>query len=99
MHGCFSEISILLRIFFIRLNCNAGLKDGDLTKLSVAFSRDTDKKVYVQHRMLENVKKCIEWLKEGAVIYVCGDEKHMAHDVDQTLRKLLQNRVERRKKK
>lgn len=57
------------------------MKNGVLTKMDVAFSRDTDKKVYVQHRMLEQSKELFAWLEEGAVIYICGDEKHMAHDV------------------
>ena len=66
------------------------LKDGVLTKMDVAFSRDTDQKVYVQHRMLEKSKELYQWLKEGAYIYVCGDEKHMANDVHQTLATILE---------
>ncbi len=61
------------------------LKDGVLTKMDVAFSRDTEEKVYVQHRMNEHSKELFEWLEQGAVVYICGDEKHMAHDVHQTL--------------
>jgi sulfite reductase (NADPH) flavoprotein alpha-component len=61
------------------------LKDGVLTKMDVAFSRDGDEKVYVQHRMEENSKELFQWLEEGAAVYICGDEKHMAHDVHNTL--------------
>lgn len=61
------------------------IQSGVLTKMDVAFSRDTDKKVYVQHRMLEHSKELFEWLEEGAVLYICGDEKNMAHDVHNTL--------------
>ncbi|WNS82375.1 assimilatory sulfite reductase (NADPH) flavoprotein subunit [Domibacillus sp. DTU_2020_1001157_1_SI_ALB_TIR_016] len=61
------------------------LADGVLTKMDVAFSRDTAEKVYVQHRMQENSKELFEWLQQGAAVYVCGDEKNMAHDVHQTL--------------
>ena len=61
------------------------LQDGVLTKMDVAFSRDTDQKVYVQHRMQENSKELFQWLEEGAAVYVCGDEKNMAHDVHNTL--------------
>ncbi|MFP3845225.1 assimilatory sulfite reductase (NADPH) flavoprotein subunit [Priestia filamentosa] len=61
------------------------LKDGVLTKMDVAFSRDTEEKVYVQHRMKEQGKELFEWLEAGASFYVCGDEKHMAHDVHKTL--------------
>ena len=66
------------------------LKDGVLTKMDVAFSRDTDQKVYVQHRMLEQSKELYNWLKDGAVVYICGDEKHMAHDVHQTLINIIE---------
>jgi sulfite reductase (NADPH) flavoprotein alpha-component len=61
------------------------VKDGVLTKMDVAFSRDTEEKVYVQHRMLEQSKELFAWLQEGAAVYICGDEKNMAHDVHQTL--------------
>ena len=65
------------------------LKDGTLTNLSVAFSRDTDEKVYVQHRLLEHAEEIYKWLEQGAVIYVCGDEKHMAADVNRTLQQIV----------
>ncbi|NHC41757.1 assimilatory sulfite reductase (NADPH) flavoprotein subunit [Bacillus sp. MM2020_1] len=66
------------------------LKTGALTKMDVAFSRDTDEKVYVQHRMLEHSKELFEWLQEGAHLYICGDEKHMAHDVHTTLIEIIE---------
>lgn len=65
------------------------LKEGVLTRMDVAFSRDTEEKVYVQHRMLERSKELYEWLEEGAYFYVCGDEKHMAKDVHHTLITIL----------
>ncbi|WCK56648.1 assimilatory sulfite reductase (NADPH) flavoprotein subunit [Aneurinibacillus sp. Ricciae_BoGa-3] len=65
------------------------VKDGVLTKMDVAFSRDTDEKVYVQHRMLEHSKELFEWMQQGAVIYICGDEKNMAHDVHHTLLEII----------
>ncbi|WP_404359517.1 assimilatory sulfite reductase (NADPH) flavoprotein subunit [Cytobacillus firmus] len=61
------------------------LKDGVLSKLDVAFSRDEDEKVYVQHRMQENSRELFQWLEQGAAVYICGDEKNMAHDVHNTL--------------
>ena len=66
------------------------LQDGVLTKMDVAFSRDTDEKVYVQHRLLEHSKEVFEWLQEGAVVYICGDEKNMAHDVHNTLLEIIE---------
>lgn len=66
------------------------MKEGVLTKMDVAFSRDTDEKVYVQHRMLEQSKELFEWLQDGAHLYICGDEKHMAHDVHHTLLSIIE---------
>lgn len=66
------------------------LNDGVLTKMDVAFSRDTEEKVYVQHRMLEHSKELFEWLQEGAVVYICGDKKNMAQDVHNTLIEIIE---------
>ncbi|WP_166240202.1 sulfite reductase subunit alpha [Paenibacillus turpanensis] len=60
-------------------------KDGVLTRLDAAFSRDTEQKVYVQHKMLENSKELFEWLQGGAYFYICGDKQHMAKDVHNML--------------
>ncbi|NBD38771.1 MAG: assimilatory sulfite reductase (NADPH) flavoprotein subunit [Verrucomicrobia bacterium] len=61
------------------------LKRGLLARMDVAFSRDTDHKVYVQHRMKEQAKELYAWLQDGAYFYVCGDATHMAKDVHQAL--------------
>ena len=61
------------------------LKDGNLSKLDVAFSRDQPEKVYVQHRMIERAKELYAWLQDGAHFYVCGDASRMAHDVHEAL--------------
>ncbi|KON87733.1 sulfite reductase [NADPH] flavoprotein alpha-component [Sporosarcina globispora] len=66
------------------------LKDGVLSKLDVAFSRDDDEKVYVQHRMQENSRELFQWLQDGASVYICGDEKNMAHDVHNTLIEIIE---------
>ena len=71
--------------FLYQVEWQRWLKDGVLNRMDVAFSRDTDQKVYVQHRMLENSRELYQWLQEGAYVYVCGDEKKMAHDVHSTL--------------
>ena len=60
-----------------------------LDRLSLAFSRDRDEKVYVQHRMLEQGAELWRWLAEGAHFYVCGDARHMGKDVDRTLREIV----------
>ncbi len=64
-------------------------RDGFLTRLDLAFSRDQAQKVYVQHRMLENAKELYAWLEEGAYFYVCGDASRMAKDVHQALLDLI----------
>jgi sulfite reductase (NADPH) flavoprotein alpha-component len=61
------------------------LKTGVLTRMNVAFSRDQQQKVYVQHLMAEHGKELYAWLQDGAHLYVCGDEKRMAHDVHDAL--------------
>ena len=66
------------------------LSDGVLTKMDVAFSRDTEEKVYVQHRMLEHSKELFEWLEEGAAFYVCGDKNNMAKDVQNALLEIIE---------
>lgn len=66
------------------------LQDGTLTKMDVAFSRDQAQKIYVQHRLLEHAQEVYEWLQQGAVIYVCGDEKAMAKDVHEALLQIIE---------
>ncbi|MEH7514116.1 sulfite reductase subunit alpha [Gottfriedia acidiceleris] len=66
-------------------------QDGVLTKIDTAFSRDTDQKVYVQHKMLENSKEMFEWIEKGAYFYVCGDKEYMAKDVNEALITILEN--------
>ena len=61
------------------------VKDGALTRIDLAFSRDTDDKVYVQDRMRAQGKELYAWLQEGAYLYVCGDADRMARDVNTTL--------------
>jgi sulfite reductase (NADPH) flavoprotein alpha-component len=71
--------------FLYQLEWQQYLKDGSLTQLDVAFSRDTKEKVYVQHRMMEKSKEIWSWIQEGAHFYVCGDASRMAKDVHSAL--------------
>ncbi|MFC5649564.1 assimilatory sulfite reductase (NADPH) flavoprotein subunit [Paenibacillus solisilvae] len=75
--------------FLYQVEWQRWLKEGVLTRMDVAFSRDTEQKIYVQHRMLEKSKELYQWLEEGAAVYVCGDEKKMAHDVQAALIAIL----------
>lgn len=76
--------------FLYQLDWQNWLKSGVLSKMDVAFSRDGDNKVYVQHRMLEHSRELFEWIEDGAYFYVCGDEKNMARDVHNTLIEIIQ---------
>jgi sulfite reductase (NADPH) flavoprotein alpha-component len=71
--------------FLYQLEWQDALKDGALTRMDVAFSRDTPQKVYVQNRLWDRRRELVEWLDDGAYFYVCGDAKQMAKDVRGTL--------------
>jgi len=60
-------------------------RDGVLTHLDTAFSRDQEKKIYVQDRMREKAPELYRWLERGAYFYVCGDATRMAKDVETAL--------------
>ena len=61
------------------------VKDGLLTHISLAWSRDQQEKIYVQDKLREQGEEVWQWLQEGAHIYVCGDANRMAKDVEQAL--------------
>jgi sulfite reductase (NADPH) flavoprotein alpha-component len=63
--------------------------DGHLARLDTAFSRDNDRKVYVQDRMMEQAPLFWRWLEDGASIYVCGDASRMAKDVNAAICRIV----------
>jgi len=67
--------------FLYQLDWQDALKDGALTRMDVAFSRDTPEKIYVQHKLWDRRAELVEWLDGGAYFYVCGEAKAMAKDV------------------
>jgi sulfite reductase (NADPH) flavoprotein alpha-component len=71
--------------FLYQVEWQQWLKDGVLSRLDVAFSRDSDVKTYVQHRMLEQAQDLFAWIEDGAHVYVCGDANMMAPDVNEAL--------------
>lgn len=75
--------------FYYRDELAAMQDAGLLTRLDLAFSRDQDEKIYVQHRMLEQGEMLWRWLSEGAYFYVCGDASRMAKDVDAALKEVV----------
>lgn len=84
-----------LHDFLYQIEWQSYLEDGLLTKLSVAFSRDLPKKVYVQDKMWENREELFRWIDiEKASFYVCGDEQYMAKDVDAMLRRIIADQMQ-----
>jgi sulfite reductase (NADPH) flavoprotein alpha-component len=81
--------------FLYQLEWQDLLKDGVLSEIDVAFSRDQPDKVYVQHRMWQRRKELFGWLEDGAHLYVCGDEKAMAKDVHATLAAIVADQSQR----
>ena len=70
---------------------DAFMKEGILTRLDCAWSRDQVHKIYVQHKLADNAAEIWKWIDaEGAQFFVCGDARRMAKDVDATLRKIVQ---------
>ena len=63
----------------------APLVGSGALKMSVAWSRDQDHKIYVQHLMDAVGAEIWQWLEKGAAVYMCGDANRMAKDVEQTL--------------
>ncbi len=67
------------------------VSSGLLTRLDLAFSRDQPEKIYVQDRMIEQSVELWSWLEKGAHLYVCGDAKRMAKDVDRALHTVIES--------
>ena len=71
--------------FLYQLEWQRHLRHGRLDRLDVAFSRDQAQKVYVQDRIRECAAEIWRWIEGGAIVYVCGDARHMAGDVNAAL--------------
>lgn len=68
-----------------------------LTKIDIAFSRDQQEKIYVQHKILKNGAEFFEWLEAGSYVYVCGAKEPMSVDVEQTILQIIETFGERTK--
>ena len=75
--------------FLYQTDWHRWLQQGRLTRMDVAFSRDTEPKTYVQHRMMEHRRVLLSWLNHGAYVYVCGNQKRMAPSVHSALETIL----------
>ncbi|MBN4867289.1 MULTISPECIES: NADPH-dependent assimilatory sulfite reductase flavoprotein subunit [Providencia] len=71
--------------FLYQVEWQRYVKEGLLTQISLAWSRDQQQKIYVQDKLREQGEAVWQWLQEGAHIYVCGDANRMAKDVEQAL--------------
>jgi sulfite reductase (NADPH) flavoprotein alpha-component len=76
--------------FLYRDELAALQREGALTRLDLAFSRDQPEKIYVQHRMMDHAAELFAWLEAGAHLYVCGDASRMARDVDTALHRVIE---------
>lgn len=74
--------------FLFQSEIEGWLAAGTLSRIDTAFSRDQDRKIYVQDRMREQGADLWRWLQEGGHFYVCGDASRMAKDVDAALREI-----------
>jgi sulfite reductase (NADPH) flavoprotein alpha-component len=75
--------------FYYRTELEDMFRDGFLTRLDLAFSRDQPERIYVQHKMIDSGAEIWRWLQDGAHFYVCGDASRMAKDVDAALTRII----------
>jgi sulfite reductase (NADPH) flavoprotein alpha-component len=59
--------------------------------LDLAFSRDQNDKVYVQHKLYEKGAEIWSWLNQGAIFYVCGEADPMGKDVEAALHRICED--------
>ena len=78
--------------FLYQVEWQDWLEAGDLAKLDLAFSRDQQEKIYVQHRMQERAEELMDWLDAGASFFVCGAKEPMSEDVEKTLLEIASKR-------
>lgn len=88
-HWLFFGNRHLRRDFLYQAEWLAALKNGTLTRLDVAFSRDQDSRRYVQHLLIERGAELYRWIDAGASIYVCGDAQRMAPEVETAISRIF----------
>jgi len=77
--------------FLYQSEIQSWLETGVLTRVNVAFSRDQQEKIYVQHKMEKHAKEFFNWLESGAYVYLCGAKEPMSVDVEKTILDIIQN--------
>ena len=81
--------------FLYQAEIQTWFETGVLTRANMAFSRDQEEKIYVQHKMLEHGAELFEWLQAGSYVYVCGTKDPMSVDVEKTLLQVISKYGER----
>ena len=76
--------------FLYQTEFQSWLETSVLTKMNVAFSRDQEQKIYVQHKMLKHGNEIYQWLESGAFLYICGAKEPMSVDVENTLLQIIE---------
>ncbi|QYN43154.1 assimilatory sulfite reductase (NADPH) flavoprotein subunit [Gilliamella sp. ESL0443] len=82
--------------FLYQVEWQSYVKEGLLTRIDLAWSRDQAEKIYVQDKLIAQASDIWQWLQEGAFIYVCGDAKRMAKAVDLALQQILMTQAQYR---
>ena len=75
--------------FLYQVEWQRYVKEGVLTRIDLAWSRDQKEKIYVQDKLREQGAELWRWINDGAHIYVCGDANRMAKDVEQALLEVI----------
>lgn len=75
--------------FFYQTEIQQYVTTGTLNRVDLAWSRDTEKKTYVQHKMLEHGKEFFDWIKNGAHIFVSGSRTPMSEDVEKAIIEII----------
>ncbi|MFP1453532.1 hypothetical protein ACLB1N_31660 [Escherichia coli] len=78
-----------MKDFLYQVEWQRYVKEGVLTRIDLAWSRDQKEKVYVQDKLREQGAELWRWINDGAHIYVCGDANRMAKDVEQALLEVI----------
>jgi sulfite reductase (NADPH) flavoprotein alpha-component len=76
--------------FLYQTELQQWFETGVLTKISLAFSRDQQEKLYVQHKMLQQAEELYTWLESGAYLFISGKKDPMSIKVEQTLLTIIQ---------
>ena len=71
--------------FYYQEQIEGWMDSGSLYRFTTAWSRDQEKKIYVQHRLIEHGEEIWQWFENGAYFYICGDKTYMAKDVHRAL--------------